>query len=48
MSLSKLKKSSIRVLFFILVSHIFFSVGYSNIKINTLDLKLADNDAYIY
>lgn len=48
MSLSKIKKNSLRVLFFIFVSHIFFSVGYSNIKINTLDLKLADNDAYIY
>ena len=44
----KLKKVLIFAAFFIFVFHIFFSVGYSNIKIETADLKLINNDAYIY
>ncbi len=34
--------------FFVFICHIFFSIGYSNIKIKSDDLKLIDDDAYIY
>ena len=44
----KLKKVLIFAAFFVFVFHIFFSAGYSNIKLETADLKLINNDAYIY
>ncbi len=43
-----LKKSFLWLALFVFISHIFFSIGYSNIKIKTADLKLIDDDAYIY
>lgn len=42
------KKYSIWIIFFIFISYSFFSIGYSNIKIKTSDLRLLDDDAYIY
>lgn len=43
-----LKKTFFWSAFFIFICHIFFSIGYSNIKIKSSDLKLIDDDAYIY